>query len=263
MKKIIIYICLISAFVLSAYTPTKKAVYEQCTKQIETINKMRLNVGYLVPVDSMGRYMNDEIIPNNMYHHCEVAASINHLQVHVFAILYFDNSGKVRKSIEWWSDGGDLRNVAYYDERGNLIYAVYDYYDNNCGKLYISGSQRYMEHPFSNSGNSREHLLPVSLPVLSTSEVASKYKTNLEMPDSCRTISFTPIQKGDKVYLCTNRIYTSPHKDKAKSKGVRWGVFAIIDSIAGDWCTVKMPTYEDFIGYVPIDSIELGIKRMD
>lgn len=96
-----------------------------------------------------------------------------HLQSYILTILK-----KCAKTLNGGGDGGDLRNVAYYDERGNLIYAVYDYYDNNCGKLYISGSQRYMEHPFSNSGNSREHLLPVSLLALSTSEVASKYKTN-------------------------------------------------------------------------------------
>ena len=135
-QKIIIYICLTSLFVFLSCTPTQTKIYEQCKEQVETINSSAKVV--LVGKEQLsrikeGQYMNDEVISEDMYHHCEVVANVNPNQAHALAILYFDKAGKVRKSIEWWSDGGDLRNVSYYNNQGNVIYAIYNYYDNNCG----------------------------------------------------------------------------------------------------------------------------------
>lgn len=143
--------------------------------------------------------------------------------------------------------------MGYYDEQGNLIYAVYDYYDNNCGKLYITDSKRYIEHPFSQSDYSCKK--PTS--ALKTSELASQYKVHLQMPDNCNTVSFMPIKKGDYAFLCTNRVYSIPKKDMVKSDEAQWGRLILVDSIANDWCCVRIPTYKNPLGYVPIDCIEL------
>lgn len=264
MKRIITYLCcLFICFIPTVCAQKKSEIYRQCKGQIEAINKMCLYKAYIVPVDSLGKYMNDEIITNDMYDHCDVVATVNPHQVHIFAILYFDTTGKLRKSIEWWNDGGDLRTVGYYNEQGNLIYAVYNYYDNNCGRLYIASSKRYIEHPFSQSYNCRRNHRFAALPALKTTEFASWYKVHLQMPDNCSTESFIPIQKGSKAYLCTNRVYTTPQKDITRSEEVQWGQFVLIDSVVNGWCGVRIPTHETLAGYVtivyvPIDSIELG-----
>lgn len=254
MLRIATYIILIS--ILSACAPTKSDIYRQCKRQVEIINKMHLYATHLVPVDSLGEQMNDEVISDDMYDHCEVVPNANHEQTHTFAMLYFDNTGLVRKSIEWWSDGGDLRKVGYYDEHGNIIYAIYNYYDNNYGKLYAVDSKRYMEHPFLQFNNDRE----ISLPELNVTELATRYKANLQMPDDCRAVSFMPIQKGDMAFLCTNSIYTTPQKCDADSKEIEWGSLVYIDSIANGWCRIKKP-FHNLIGFVPVDSLELAAKK--
>lgn len=259
MKRIITYLwCIFICFISTACAQKKSEIYRQCKEQVEAINKMCLHKAYIVPVDSLGQYMNDEVISDDMYDHCEVVANIIPHQVHTFAILYFDTTGKLPKSIEWWSDGGDLRTLSYYDEQGNLIYSVYNFYDNNCGRLYITGSKKYIEHPFSQADNSQGNHRLAILPTLKTTEFASQYKAHLQMPDSCSTESFVPIRKGNKAYLCTNRIYTTPQKDITKSEEIQWGQFILIDSVVNGWCGVRIPTHETLIGYVPIDSIELG-----
>lgn len=259
MQKIIICVSFISLFFLLSCTPTRTEVYKQCKEQVETINKMCLNVAYLVPVDSLGQYMNDEVISEDMYHHCEVVATINPCQVHALAALYFDNGGKVRKSIEWWSDGGDLRDVSYYDEQGNIIYAIYNYYDNNCGKLYISGSQQHIEYPFSEPDTEHKNILPA----LSTGELASGYKVHLQMPDNCNTVSFKSVQEGNKAFLCTESIHETPKgktiKNENGNASVLFGRLVHIDSIVDDWYRVT-GLMGNPIGYVPVDSIELFIE---
>lgn len=255
MQKIIIYICLTSLFVFLSCTPTQTKVYKQCKEQVETINRMRLYATYLVPVDSLGQYMNDEVISEDMYHHCEVVANVNPNQAHVLVILYFDKAGKVRKSIEWWSDGGDLRNVSYYNNQGNVIYVIYNYYDNNCGKLYISDSKHYIEYPFSQPDNKHKNIFPA----LNISELASEYKVHLQMPINCSTVSFKSIQEGDKAFLCTENIYATPKGRNIKNENasVTWfGKLIRIDSIANDWCRVT-ELLGNPIGYVPVDSIEV------
>lgn len=254
-QKIIIYICLTSLFVFLSCTPTQTKVYKQCKEQVETINRMRLYATYLVPVDSLGQYMNDEVISEDMYHHCEVVANVNPNQAHVLAILYFDKAGKVRKSIEWWSDGGDLRNVSYYNNQGNVIYAIYNYYDNNCGKLYINDSKHYIEYPFSQPDNKHKNIFPA----LNISELVSEYKVHLQMPINCNTVSFKSIQEGDKAFLCTENIYATPKGTNIKNENasVTWfGKLIRIDSIVNDWCRVT-ELLGNPIGYVQVDSIEL------
>ena len=254
-QKIIIYICLTSLFVFLSCTPTQTKIYEQCKEQVETINRMHLYATYLVPVDSLGQYMNDEVISEDMYHHCEVVANVNPNQAHALAILYFDKAGKVRKSIEWWSDGGDLRNVSYYNNQGNVIYAIYNYYDNNCGKLYINDSKHYIEYPFSQPDNKHKNIFPA----LNINELVSEYKVHLQMPINCNTVSFKSIQEGDKAFLCTENIYATPKGTNIKNENasVTWfGKLIRIDSIANDWCRVT-ELLGNPIGYVQVDSIEL------
>ena len=250
-----LFICLTS----TVYAQKKPEDYRQCKEQVEAINKMCLHKAYIVPVDSLGQYINDEVISNDIYDHCEVVASINPNQVHTLAIIYFDATRKLRKSIEWWSDGGDLRAVSYYDEQGNLIYAAYNYYDNGCGRLYIVGTKRYIEPYFRQTDIALKDRQYEEFPTMTTTEFATWYKTHLQMPDNCNTGSFIPISKGAKGYLCANKIYTTPHKDRAKSEEVQqWGEFILIDSVLNGWYAVRSPIHETLTGYVPIDSIELG-----
>lgn len=40
---------------------------------------------------------------------------------------------KGTQDYQWYSDGGDLNNVVYYDEQGNILYAVYASTSENMG----------------------------------------------------------------------------------------------------------------------------------
>ena len=138
---------LLSVVAISAFAQTN--TYPECTSQVEAINKMPLRIAYLVPVDSLGKYMYLEFAAPSMCDHSDVVADIDYRQVTSFATLYYDEKGRVRKTIKWYSDGGDLNNVVYYDEQGNILYAVYASTSEKYGKLYSCNSQIHINHSFS------------------------------------------------------------------------------------------------------------------
>lgn len=260
-KKVYIYLC----FLLSCASciSVKTELDSQYKEQVKAINKMSLYVAYLIPVDSLGQYMYEEVISDDMYDHCELAAKINNDRVCILGTLYFDDRGKVRKIIQWWSDGGDLHNVTYYNEQGNVIYAVYAYDNHNYGRLYTVGSKIYIEHSFSQSLYDYKSTFPDLS--TTTENLAATYKVQLQMPDNCNNVSFMPVQKGDWVFLCTENIYATPKgeiiRNENENISTAWfGKLARIDSVSNGWC--KVTQRFDNLGYVAADSIELSAKKV-
>lgn len=88
---------LLSVAAISAFAQTN--TYPECTSQVEAINKMPLRMAYLVPVDSLGKYMYLEFAAPSMCDHSDVVADIDYRQVTSFATLYYDEKGRVRKTI--------------------------------------------------------------------------------------------------------------------------------------------------------------------
>ena len=76
---------LLSVVAISAFAQTN--TYPECTSQVEAINKMPLRIAYLVPVDSLGKYMYLEFAAPSMCDHSDVVADIDYRQVTSFATL--------------------------------------------------------------------------------------------------------------------------------------------------------------------------------
>ena len=168
---------LLSVVAISAFAQTN--TYPECTSQVEAINKMPLRIAYLVPVDSLGKYMYLEFAAPSMCDHSDVVADIDYRQVTSFATLYYDEKGRVRKTIKWYSDGGDLNNVVYYDEQGNILYAVYASTSEKYGKLYSCNSQIHINHSFSELDFREGFHIWINM---TTENLANVYKSDLKMP---------------------------------------------------------------------------------
>lgn len=258
----IISICSLLLTILSSCVSADADVYKQCKEQVKEINEMRLYRTYLVPVDSLGEYVYEETVFSGMYDRCVLIASREHKQVCVFATLYFDETGKVRKSVQYRPDGGDLNHVAYYDERGTIVYAVYANGKDNFGRLYSQDSRLYVEHSFSSSWLDNTFLSAISM---TTAELATNGKVDLQMPERCKPITFQSIRKGNMAFLCANNVYAVPgeaiSETKDESVPQAWfGRMVYVDSIADGWCRLKVPTFDAPLGYAPIDSLEFYIE---
>lgn len=254
MKQIVI-ITLISIIIIqiSAQTTTNTGYKDK----IEAINKIPLCVTYLLPVDSLGGYIDGEFLSPEMCHHSELATDIAGKSVGIFAIVYFDDSGKVRKTIKTWADGGDLNNIAYYDESGNIIYAVYSKGSEDHGRLYVTNSCVHIEHSFSDREFHSGFCLEINM---TTNDLANVYKADLVKPDHCNSVIFASIKKGDKAFVCTKNVYTSPNGsllyENEDEISVYVGKLVVVDSIKNNWCEIKTVS-GTFIGYVPVTDVEV------
>lgn len=250
---------LLSVVAISAFAQTN--TYPECTSQVEAINKMPLRIAYLVPVDSLGKYMYLEFAAPSMCDHSDVVADIDYRQVTSFATLYYDEKGRVRKTIKWYSDGGDLNNVVYYDEQGNILYAVYASTSEKYGKLYSCNSQIHINHSFSELDFREGFHIWINM---TTENLANVYKSDLKMPENCKSVTFLPIKIGDLAFLCTNRAYISPNgrlinKDDNMA-GAYFGGRVVIDDIKGDWCKVRytlITESDETVGYVRVEDLEI------
>ena len=245
--------------IISVFAQTN--IYPECTNRVEAINKMQLKIAYLVPVDSLGKYMYEEFIGPDMCDHSSVIAAIDYRQVTSFATLYYDADGRVRKTIKWYSDGGDLNNVVYYDEQGNILYAVYAGTSEKYGKLYSCNSQIHIDHSFSELDFREGFHIWINM---TTENLANVYKSDLKMPENCKSVMFSSIKVGDRAFLCTNRAYISPNgrlinKDDNMA-GAYFGGRVVIDDIKGDWCKVRytlITESDETVGYVRVEDLEM------
>lgn len=79
-------------------------------REVDSINKMPLRIAYLIPIDSLGRCVNEEFLDSeNMYHYALVG-EINS-DMNILSTIYFDNQNNIRKIIESWPDGGYLKKL--------------------------------------------------------------------------------------------------------------------------------------------------------
>lgn len=262
MNGIMTSICFLSLFIISSCSTTDVDIYKPCREQVEAINKMHLYRTYLVPVDSLGKYVYEETIFPEMYDHCELIADKEHKKVCILATIYFDIDGRVRKSIQHWADGGNLNNVTYYDEQGTIVYAIYVNGENDYGRLYSLKSKIYIEHSFSGYSLDNTFLSTISM---TTKNLATAGKVNLQIPDECKSISFEPIQKGRFAFLCANNVYTAPNGSVVKKEDENmlqacFGRMVYIDSVVNGWCRLKVPTFDKPMGYAPMDSLELYVE---
>lgn len=262
MNKLIISIYSLLLMLLSSCVSTKADAYKECKEQVKAINEMRLYRTYLVPVDSLGEYVYRETVFSGMYDRCILIANQEDKQVCIFATLYFDETGKVRKSVQYRSDGGDLNHVAYYDERGTIVYAVYANVKDDFGRLYSQNSRLYIEHSFSESWLDNTFLSAISM---TTAELAANGKVDLQMPERCKSITFQSIQKGNVAFLCANNVYAVPggaiSEPKDENVPQAWfGRMVYVDSVADGWCRLKVPTFDAPLGYASVDSLEFYIE---
>lgn len=254
MIKLVILTLLFSVSFVPVFAQTSG--YPECRNQIEAINKMPLQVAYLVPVDSLGQYMFMELMTPEMCDHCEVVADISGEQFTCFATLYFDNEGKLRKTIKQWADGGDLNNIVYYDKQGNIIYAVFATGTDEYGKLYSYNSQIYVDYSYSKPFFHNGFHLWINM---TTEDLTTVYKVKLDLPRNCKSIIFTPVKVGDRVLLSTNKVYVSPNGNLISEDYNYFGRYVIVNKIKGDWCMVKgiISAAGESIGYIPADDLEI------
>ena len=250
---------LLSVAAISSFAQT--ITYRECTSQVEAINKMPLRMAHLVPVDSLGKYMYLEFAAPSLCDHSDVTADIDYRQATSFATLFYDEKGRVRKTIKWCSDGGDLNNVVYYDEQGNILYAVYASTSEKYGKLYSCNSQIHIDHSFSELDFREGFHLWINM---TTENLASVYKADLKMPENGKSVTFSPVKAGDRAFLCTNRAYISPNgrliNEDDRMAGTYFGRRVVIEEMKGDWCKVRYSIVTDFdetVGYVRVEDLEI------
>ena len=67
-----------------------------------------------------------EFAAPSMCDHSDVVADIDYRQVTSFATFYYDEKGRVRKTIKWYSRMGVTLIMSFIMmNRGNILYAVY------------------------------------------------------------------------------------------------------------------------------------------
>lgn len=99
---------------------------------------------------------------------------------------------------------------------------------------------------------------------MTTENLANVYKSDLKMPENCKSVTFLPIKIGDRAFLCTNRAYISPNgrlinKDDNMA-GAYFGGRVVIDDIKGDWCKVRytlITESDETVGYVRVEDLEI------
>ncbi len=244
---------------LTACTSARFGVPVQNMRQVGDINSMDLYEAFVVPVDNKGGYVCEEIVLPGMYDHSELLTDTVGKKVSILATVYFDDNGRLRKYIQRWSDGGSLNNVTYFDERGYIVYSLYANGSDDYGKVYNRNSKIRLEHTYTESQLYNDFLSTVRM---SAFELADAYKFDLLMPDCCRLVNFSHIEKGDWAFVQSRHVYTAPNKSAVEdSVQIGFGNEVYIDSIAGRWCTIKTPAIDTLTRYVPINCIEISRFR--
>lgn len=225
-----------------------------CKTKVDIIDRMPLRVVYPVPIDTLGRVVNEGFLTLELSTHCELLAEIPK-NVRAVALYYLDGEGRLRKVIQSFADGGGLNYIAYYDEQGELIYAIFGGVYDGYGEVFAHNSLFYLEHRSSSLDNFQFNFVFEA----TTHKLLSEYKIKWQVPDGCKIVHFTSLEKGDHVFLCTNELYSSPNGRLLNPcEGeicVDFGHRLIVSSIENDWCRLE-GMFGESVGYVRIDHVK-------
>lgn len=242
-------------FLLSPYTFAQN-YKETIQAEIDAINEMSLWIAYLVPLDSLGKVIEDEYMDFNQVHSYKILDDGQIKNANILFTMYFDSDNKIRKVFKRWADGGALHSIAYYDSNGRLIYGVYSRGDEIHGKLYADASGFHIEHfPEANECNDcfEAYLF------LSTKCIETQYSIILQSPPNAKRTNFMP-QVGDSAILCSAYIYSLPDGEKTTEgedgTAVSFGMPVVISALTNGWCRVNSIFNAPF-GYIPIQDIEI------
>lgn len=259
MKKNVFLGMMLVLFLSACTTATRLNSFRQCDFLVDSINSMKLYEAYLVPVDRQGKYVYEEFLLPEMYDHCELVSSNDMIQASVIMQIYFDKEGRVRKCMNRWADGGSLNSIAYYSEDGSLIYSAFANGCKDYGRVFARNGRMQVEHTYSKDWLRNDFLTAV---YLSTGELAHNFDIELKMPDNCRGITFSPVQCGEWAFISSAHVYDAPHRKAVRqfdeSLEIGFGREVRIDSIAKQWCRIKVPALDSLTLYVPIDSLEIS-----
>ena len=142
MKRVIILYIL---FLLSPFAFAQN-YKETIQTEIDAINKMPLRIAYLVPLDSLGKVIEDEYMEFDQIHSYKILDDGHIKNANILITMYFDSDNNIRKVFKRWADGGALHSIAYYNSNGRLIYGVYNRGDETHGKLYADTPGFHIEH---------------------------------------------------------------------------------------------------------------------
>ena len=248
---IILYIL----FLLSPYT-FAQSYKETIQEEIDAINEMPLWIAYLVPLDSLGKVIEDEYMEFNQIHSYKILDDGQIKNANILFTMYFDSDNKIRKVFKRWADGGALHSIAYYNSNGRLVYGIYNKGDETHGKLYADASGFHIEHfPEENECNDcfEAYLF------LSTKSIEAQYNIILQSSSNAKRTTFIP-QIGDSAILCSSYIYSLPDGEKT-TKGedgiaVQFGMPVVISELTNGWCRINS-IFNAPIGYISIQDIEI------
>jgi hypothetical protein len=224
-------------------------------REVDSINKMPLRIAYLIPIDSLGRCVNEEFLDSeNMYHYALVG-EINS-DMNILSTIYFDNQNNIRKIIESWPDGGYLKKIIYYNDKEKPIYIIFCKDAEFYGKIYYDGYNYYTEKSVPKCSYDKFKQVQMGY---SISEIKNINNDFLQKHFYAPRINFK-IKPGDKGFLCTSYIYTSVKGELtqigADSIQISFGMPIVINSIEKKWCKISS-VFNSFIGYIPIADIEI------
>lgn len=229
---------------------------ETIQEEIDAINEMPLWIAYLVPLDSLGKVIEDEYMEFNQIHSYKILDDGQIKNANILFTMYFDSDNKIRKVFKRWADGEALHSIAYYNSNGRLVYGIYNKGDETHGKLYADASGFHIEHfPEENECNDcfEAYLF------LSTKSIEAQYNIILQISSNAKRTTFIP-QIGDSAILCSSYIYSLPDGEKT-TKGedgiaVQFGMPVVISELTNGWCRINS-IFNAPIGYISIQDIEI------
>lgn len=250
-REIILYIL----FLLSSYTFAQN--YKGTIQtEIDAINKMPLRIAYLVPLDSLGKVIEDEYMDFDQIHSYIIFDDGQIKNANILFTMYFDSDNKIRKVFKRWADGGALHSIAYYDSNGRLIYGVYNKGDETHGKLYADIAGFHLEQ-YPEDIERNDCFEPYLF--LSTKCIEAQYNIILQSPPDAKRTNFMS-EVGDSAILCSSYIYSLPGGEKTTEGedgiAVSFGMPVVISKLVNDWCRINS-IFNAHIGYIPIQDIEI------
>lgn len=228
--------------------------------EADSINRLPLKEAFLVAVDSVGEYICEEFLTPADIHHGVLLAKTKGVNATVLGRFYFDANGRLRKTVHRWLDGGDLADVVYYDTKGHLVHALYNYGSDNNGMVYINNGKACIAENCAPKDERKGDAL--SQLDMTTEEVGSNNKLELSCPSGCRQVDFAELRIGDSAFLLTDTIYTNSEGTKIAEAGTAgdfqpyFGCVVTISSIKDGWCELKRWTFDAPLGYVRADCLE-------
>ena len=113
MKRVIILYIL---FLLSHFAFAQN-YKETIQTEIDAINKMPLRIAYLVPLDSLGKVIEDEYMEFDQIHSYKILDDGHIKNANILITMYFDSDNNIRKVFKRWADGGSRIYTRFHNRR--------------------------------------------------------------------------------------------------------------------------------------------------